>query len=419
VRIRGLALAGVLLTLSVPGSASAHARPAPLRTPAPQIIGGQPVTSGFRMMAFVINNLGDGQDALCTGTVLSSNVVLTAGHCGESVATGVPYPASQFTVITGALNWAAPIGPHASGVSQVIVNPDFDAETTHDDASLLVLSTPTAAPAVRLATQPDDADALAPGAPAIVAGWGQTSADGSASTTLQQAATVVQSDSFCVTGAAQVGVVFDPGSQLCTIDAPSDATGTCNGDSGGPVLGEEDGALVQLGIISFGDCATTQASFMTRADAIATWADGEVATATPQAPVATPTPDPPAASSSKLARAGTYGGTTSQRLPITLRIANGRHALSRARFTVRLRCTGGHRRTVSFRPLRGGHWMLGTAAGLGFSQAFRSASGEHYRVSGRFTTAGSATGRVSVTFDAHRPAVCSSGAVKWTARLER
>jgi secreted trypsin-like serine protease len=418
---------GVLLTFGVLAAAGAQARAVPARAGgalAPQIIGGRPVTSGFGMMAFVINNLGADQEALCTGTVLSSNVVLTAGHCGESVETGMPYPASQFTVITGARNWSAPIGPRATAVSQVIVNPGYDPATTHDDASLLVLSTPTTAPAVSLATQPSDANWLLPGTPVVAAGWGQTTPAGTASTTLQQAATVIQSDSFCAAGSAELGVAFDPGSQLCAIDAPSDTTATCHGDSGGPVLAEQDGAVVELGIISFADpnCAPTQASFMTRADAIAAWAEGEVAALQPPAPapVTTPTPNPtpPAATSSaKLPRAGTYSGHSSQRLPVTLRVTNGRHALSRARFTVRLRCTGGHRRTVSFRPLRGGHWALGRAAGLGFSRAFRRANGGRYRVSGRFTTAGSATGRVSVTFAAQHSAVCSSGTVRWTARL--
>jgi hypothetical protein len=220
------------------------------------------------------------------------------------------------------------------------------------------------------------------------------------------------------------GVTFDPATELCTIDTPANATATCHGDSGGPLLGEQDGDVVELGIISFADdtCATTQASFMTRADTIEAWAADEVAAVKPTPPpvlVPTPNPPPAATSSAKLPRAGVYSGHSSQRLPVTLRITDGRHALSRARFTVRLRCTGGHRRTVSFRPLRGGHWALSTAAGLGFSEAFRKADGEHYRVSGRFTTAGSATGRVSIGFAAHRSAGCSSGAVKWTARLTR
>jgi hypothetical protein len=86
---------------------------------------------------------------------------------------------------------------------------------------------------------------------------------------------------------------------------------------------------------------------------------------------------------------------------------------------LRLRCSNGNHRDLSFRPLRGGHWALRTAAGLGFAQSFHSAGGERYRVRGRFTTAGSAAGTVSASFPGDRSAACSSGVVSWTAQLQR
>src|ERR1700729_4084165 len=50
----------------------------------PYIVGGSPASAGsFPWLAFVTYNAGGGTGFTCSGTVVSPNVVLTAGHCGE------------------------------------------------------------------------------------------------------------------------------------------------------------------------------------------------------------------------------------------------------------------------------------------------------------------------------------------------
>ena len=117
------------------------------------IVGGRGAPAGsFPWLAFIEDNLGGGNYDLCTGTLVSSNVVLTAGHCVEDVTTETQDPASGFAVVTGALDWTDRATRQVSGVSQTAIYPGFDPSTAHGDAAVLELSTPTTAPALPLAT---------------------------------------------------------------------------------------------------------------------------------------------------------------------------------------------------------------------------------------------------------------------------
>jgi secreted trypsin-like serine protease len=106
-------------------------------------------------MAFIIHRDALGNFAFCSGTVVSTNVVLTAGHCAVDESTGATLDPSGFTVVTGAVDWTDTVDRHASEVSQVIVDPAYNRAAKTSDAALLVLSTPTTAPTIRLAGSAD------------------------------------------------------------------------------------------------------------------------------------------------------------------------------------------------------------------------------------------------------------------------
>lgn len=122
--------------------------PAP---PATAIIGGTIAQTGtFPSLAYVVDF--QGQLAYqCTGTVIAPSLVLTAGHCAENMQTGVPFNPSGFRVVTGAV---APLQPGdlVSTVLGVIVYPGLERKVDNGDVALLVLSTPTSAPPIALAT---------------------------------------------------------------------------------------------------------------------------------------------------------------------------------------------------------------------------------------------------------------------------
>ena len=115
------------------------------------------------------------------GTVVAPNLVLTTAHCVEDVTTGVLDPRSGFGVITGRLDLADTASGQVSAVSELITHAvswqtrAFPSGATSinvvGDAALVVLATPTAAPAITLADS-SDLSLIQPGDTAEEAGWG-------------------------------------------------------------------------------------------------------------------------------------------------------------------------------------------------------------------------------------------------------
>jgi secreted trypsin-like serine protease len=403
------------------------------RVERPLILGGLPAAPGtFGMMAFVAYEDPDtGDISVCSGTVVSARLVLTAGHCALDPETGVADQAAGYAVATGSLDWTSP-ARQVSAVTRTIIDPLYNPGTDDGDAALLVLSTPTTAAAVPLASDPGDLSLMHPGSPAQIAGWGLTLA-GTIPNQLQWGVSAVQSAAYCTTEAGYGGMSFDLGRQMCAIDAPTYVDGTCSGDSGGPLLAQRsDGTWVELGITNWGaaNCSTGVPDFFARADSISSWVTGWIqALAAPSpagppvAPVGTPPPPvtpppapaPPAVSPRPLA--GLYRGRTSQRWPITLQVAASRTALSSLSFSFSLSCTRHRRVSYSISPGRG-HitWRLKQDHGLGFDDTFSDSTGEHYEVKGNFDSSGSAAGFITTTWRSRRFGTCRSGLLTWGAR---
>lgn len=258
------------------------------------VVGGEPVVAGtFPFMAFIVAELPDGLEGACSGTVVSSNLVLTAAHCVTADEGTVVLEPSAFAVVTGTVDWAMP-PREISAVSAVLPDPSYEASGLlggwHDDA-LLELASPISAPPVRLASTPF----WTSGTPATIAGWGETeNAQASPTTDLQWASTVVQSEAFCK---EQAGSDFHPLAELCTIDAPTYRSATCLGDSGGPLLATQPGTseTVEIGVTNFGieeGCPTTSPRFDTRADVISNWVANRIRELAPSSPTVPPPPTP-------------------------------------------------------------------------------------------------------------------------------
>jgi trypsin len=240
----------------------------------PEIVGGTSAKQGtFGYMAFIIHYNAQGNaDFLCSGTVLSDNVVMTAGHCAANETTGVPLAPGGFVVVTGAVNWTDKMNRELSNVSRVIVDPSFNPTTGANDAALLVLSTGTTAPAIGLATSADQV-LEQPGEGVAIAGWGETYAgEQTLVSVLQYALAVVQSPAYC----AQFNPLYLSSVELCAVNYPDDDTATCNGDSGGPLIAlDPSNNLVEIGITSRGptNCNTTTADYFTTVRPLSGWAN--------------------------------------------------------------------------------------------------------------------------------------------------
>ncbi|HSZ13708.1 MAG TPA: trypsin-like serine protease [Solirubrobacteraceae bacterium] len=259
------------------------------------IIGGEAAESGtLPYLAYIIDEVGEEDFLLCTGTVLSTNVILTAGHCGENEETGVPDKPEDFAVVTGNVEWSAPAAEkQVSGVSQLVIDPGYLRSYAAGDAALLVLSTPTTAPIIPLATYPSDAGIIEAGSEGVLVGWGETFFGQEEPTLrLRWADTVVQRPAYCEANAP----VFLSSEELCVIDPPGDETGACHGDSGGPLLSvaPSGSGLVETGVIShvYGECFTTKPTVVTRADSLASWANKWIEAVKPPPPVPPPVPAP-------------------------------------------------------------------------------------------------------------------------------
>lgn len=181
---------------ALPSAARLHAdRVVPAVRPA--IVGGTTASAGsWGFMAFVLYVGDSGPSFACSGTVIAPKLVLTAGHCAVDEDTGAALAPAGYRVFTGSLDWSNAAGRQLSAVSRVVVFPDYDPSTGAGDAAVLVLSTPTSAASVPLATAADQY--LYDGnAPAQIAGWGTTAAGGQVASTLQWADTTVQSPDYC------------------------------------------------------------------------------------------------------------------------------------------------------------------------------------------------------------------------------
>jgi secreted trypsin-like serine protease len=292
--LRSVKLAGVLAVLLGGLALTAIAWSSPPPKAHEAIIGGMPAQAGtFASVAYVEDMRGN-EVGHCTGTVVAPNLILTAGHCAENVKTGVVNKASGYTVLTGSLD-PTTTEPQVSKVLGVLVYEGFARKVGNEDAALLVLASPTTAPAIALASAAN-IDELQAGTPAIIAGWGITNyKQYIPSETLQWANTAVQGHKWCKRNAWP----FYVHSEICTIDPPSYATGACEGDSGGPLIvtGPAD-EPIQIGITShvYGRCSTRKPTVFTRVDLISSWVHTWIeAYKDIQAPPASPgTPTPTA-----------------------------------------------------------------------------------------------------------------------------
>ncbi|HYI35359.1 MAG TPA: serine protease [Thermoleophilaceae bacterium] len=194
----------------------------------------------------------------CTGTLIDSTHVLSAGHCGSAtgLAFGSPvgFPGPLIDVR---------IGSHGAGdgervpVSSVAVSPAYLGLSDRNDLSILTLSRPSVKAPTKVAGA-GERSIWNPGVLATIAGWGNTSSDGQEfPEILQKAQVPITTDAYCESAYSDAeGWDFDPATMLCA-GYPEGGIDTCQGDSGGPLFATAaDGARRVVGVTSWGNgCA--------------------------------------------------------------------------------------------------------------------------------------------------------------------
>jgi len=193
-----------------------------------KIYGGQEVTANrwSNVVAILINQ--DGGTSLCSGTLVTPRLVITAAHCMADAPKDPPLaqlppkkitfdvsPASAMQVVVG--NDARKGTTHA--VQKAAFNPAYQDEPVHDIAYLVLSEDVTDVDIIPPSTDTAEAAQLAtPGTAATIVGFGTTETD--VIGTKYEATTTV--------GASQDGALFIGGG----------GKDTCQGDSGGPAFGQ-------------------------------------------------------------------------------------------------------------------------------------------------------------------------------------
>jgi trypsin len=188
----------------------------------------------------------------CTGTLIDSTHVLSAGHCGSATGAAVASPVGWPTALIDVR-----IGSNKPGqgervpVSRVTVSPSYLGLSQQNDLSILTLSRASVNAPTKVAGAAERS-IWNPGVLATIAGFGATEEGGDAPDTLQKAQVPITTDAYC---AQQYGSSFNAGTMVCA-GYPQGGVDTCQGDSGGPLFGDSAGVRRVVGVTSWGEgCA--------------------------------------------------------------------------------------------------------------------------------------------------------------------
>ncbi len=225
-------------------STAAHAG-----TPDHPVVGGSVVPAGaYPDVALVVAPM-----ALCTGTLIAPDVVLTAGHCIDT---------DPKEVLIGSVDYTKP-GGEFIGVKSAIAYPSWETEL---DVGVLVLDHPSAAKPRAIASA-CTAKHLEAGAGVKVVGFGLTTASGTGANSRLHQATLTVVDPRCTDDPACAQSVAPNGEFV----AGGDGVDSCFGDSGGPIYLDDS----LIGVVSRGVGTTAQpcggAGVYVRADRAVAW----------------------------------------------------------------------------------------------------------------------------------------------------
>ncbi|XP_060532775.1 brachyurin-like isoform X2 [Cylas formicarius] len=223
----------------------------------PRIVGGRTATPHAYPYQALLFAYITSDSYLCSGSLISSNFVLTAAHCVKD--------ASYALVHLGVHNMSSTEPSQtAYNSSMFIIHERWNEAEMMNDIALIKLPSPATLNENIATIKITSAKDTYEGDIARVTGWGLT-ANGATSSVLKYADVIVMSNQECATFDLYRNHIV--ASHICTSGAGN--VGTCNGDSGGPLV--FNGA--QIGIVSFGysGCTMSKPSVYTRLTEFADW----------------------------------------------------------------------------------------------------------------------------------------------------
>jgi hypothetical protein len=179
----------------------------------------------------------------CTGSIISTTEVLTAGHCAVDETSGVEFPTGDYLITAGTVTTlgSPPVSEEQRTVSAINVFPGYVNGDHGDDISMLTLSSPLVTTAdVAPISMVGAGGEPAPGSAGVFYGWGETS-PGASDGNEHYLPFSFESALACASGLPSV---------LCALSSSGDS---CPGDSGSGLTTGSGSASVLVGVLDYAE----------------------------------------------------------------------------------------------------------------------------------------------------------------------
>jgi secreted trypsin-like serine protease len=227
------------------------------------IVGGTAATPGEFPWQLSQERLGGAWSHSCGASLLSANRALSAAHCLEGASVTI------LRVIANLHDRSQTANAVYANTASYTLHPQYNqgTPTFNNDISIINLATPIGITGwIQYANLPANNNDQFVGQVVVMSGWGRTSASNVLPNVLQRANVNVISNDECNTRMAPVSGASVGAGQICLFTAN---TGSCNGDSGGPLNHGTGASRLVIGVTSWGiqsggACLQTYPSVYTR-----------------------------------------------------------------------------------------------------------------------------------------------------------